>query len=274
MTTHRSHFGSGTALSTILSCLVGAVWLQSCRADTYDIGVTLFTDANCLFWANNFILLDNGCYANKWAPNSTKGFRMNIVFFNSPQRIDMREYVDDCHTLAMPKRTLTTGTDRCNPFLGSMYAQFDIRFRSNTCKGQLCSNLAIAVQTFYSQASCLGPAFSMFRYPVQNECMRAFNGTQGLLASGGDSNISLSDYSGSDDCKISKGVRLRTYSITNNYCYTLYATVAPRSFSWRVERTKPYAAASDASRSLPSLFIAALFLGLAEALIVGRWRGC
>lgn len=278
MTTHRSHPGSGTALSTILSCLVGAAWLQLGRADTYDIGVTLFTDANCLFWANNFILLDNGCYANKWAPNSTKGFKMNIVFFNSPQRIDMREYVDDCHTLAMPKRTLTTGTDRCNPFLGSMYAQFDIRFRSNTCKGQLCSNLAIAVQTFYTAAFCAGPAFSIFRYPVQNECLRAFNGTQGLLASGGDSNISLSDYSGSDDCKITgpqnKGVRLRTYFIINDFCYPLYTTTAPRSFSWRVERTKPYAAASDAYRSLPSLFIAALLLGLAEALIVGRWRGC
>lgn len=274
MTTHRSHYGSCTALSTILSCLVGAGWLQLGRADTYDIGVTLFTDANCLFWANNFILLDNGCYANKWAPNSTKGFKMNIVFFNAPQRIDMREYVDDCHTLAMPKRTLTTGTDRCNPFLGSMYAQFDIRFRSNTCKGQLCSNLAIAVQTFYTAAFCQGPAFSIFRYPVQNECMRAFNGTQGLFASGGDSNISLSDYSGSDDCKTSKGVRLRTYSITNDFCYPLYTTTAPRSFSWRVERTKPYAAASDAYRSLPSLFIAALLFGLAEASIVGRWRGC
>jgi len=275
MTTHRSHhYGSGTALSTILSCLIGAAWLQLSRADTYDIGVTLFTDANCLFWANNFILLDNGCYANKWAPNSTKGFKMNIVFFNAPQRIDMREYVDDCHTLAMPKRTLTTGTDRCNPFLGSMYAQFDIRFRSNTCKGQLCSNLAIAVQTFYTAAFCAGPAFSIFRYPVQNECMRAFNGTQGLYASGGDSNISLSDYSGSDDCKISKGVRLRTYSITNDFCYPLYTTTAPRSFSWRVERTKPYAAASDAYRSLPSLLVAAVFLGLAEASITGRWRGC
>jgi len=275
MTTHRSHYyGSGLALSTILSCLIGATWLQLSRADTYDIGVTLFTDANCLFWANNFILLDNGCYANKWAPNSTKGFKMNIVFFNAPQRIDMREYVDDCHTLAMPKRTLTTGTDRCNPFLGSMYAQFDIRFRSNTCKGQLCSNLAIAVQTFYTAAFCAGPAFSIFRYPVQNECMRAFNGTQGLYASGGDSNISLSDYSGSDDCKISKGVRLRTYSITNDFCYPLYTTTAPRSFSWRVERTKPYAAASDAYRSLPSLLVAAVFLGLAEASIMGRWRGC
>lgn len=274
MTTPRSHFGNGTALRAILSWLVGAAWLQLGRADTYDIGVTLFTDANCLFWANTFLLLDNGCYANKWAPNSTKGFKMNIVFFNSPQRIDMREYVDDCHTLAMPKRTLTTGTDRCNPFLGSMYAQFDIRFRSNTCKGQLCSNLAIAVQTFYTAAFCAGPAFSIFRYPVQNECMRAFNGTQGLFASGGDTNISLSDYSGSDNCKIDRGVRLRTYSITNDYCYPLYTTNAPRSFSWRVERTKPYSAASDAYRSTPTLFIVTLLLGLAEALVVERWRGC
>jgi len=259
-------------LSTALVASFFAGWLPRLSlADTYDIGVYLFTDANCLFRANDFLILDGGCYANTWAPNSTKGWKMNIVFFNSPQRIDMREYVDDCHTLAMPKRTITTGTDRCSPFLGSMYAQFDIRFRSNTCKGPKCSQLSIAVQTFYSQSSCAGPAYSMFRYPVQGECMRAFNGTQDLVASSDGGNISLTAYSGEvngDKCKSGTGTRTRKYAIENTKCYPLYTTNAPRSFSWRIETVNPYRAASDGFRSFPCLVtFAALFFGFAV-----RWR--
>merc|ERR1712216_557993 len=102
-----------------------------------------------------------------------------------------------------------------------MYAQFDIRFRSSTCKGQLCSSLAVAVQTFYSQSFCSGPAFSVFRYPVQGECLRAMNGTQDLVASGDDANISLYDYGGSDNCQPGPGTRVRSYSITNLLCYPL-----------------------------------------------------
>jgi len=266
---------SHSMLRTLVTCLFSAGWLlRLSRADTYDIGVKLYTDANCLFWANEFMLLDSGCYANKWAPNSTKGFKMNIVYFNSPQRIDMREYVDDCHNLAMPKRTVISGTDVCNPFLGSMYAQFDIRFRSNTCQGQLCSSLAVAVQTFYSAASCTGVTHSVFRFPVQGECLRAGNGTQDLIASGDDSNISLHDYAGGDECKVATDVRLRTYSITNQFCYPLYSTTAPRSFKWRVERNTPYASASDGFRPLPGFFtLVVIFMGLREVQSVRCWRG-
>lgn len=271
---HRLH--GSHALRVVAACLLFLGWLpQLSHADTYDIGVYLFTDPNCLFQANQFLLLDGGCYANKWAPNSTKGFKMNIVVFNSPEKIDMREYLDDCHTLAMPKRTVITGTERCNPFLGSMYAQFDIRFRSSTCKGPKCSKLAIAVQTFYNQASCTGPAYSIFRYPVQGECLRAFNGTQDLVASGDDRNISLTDYGGSDTCKFESGVRLRTYSITNENCYPLYTLQAPRSFSWRVERITPYAAASDAYRSPPHTTICLSLLMLIRLVASALWHeGC
>lgn len=256
-----------------MPALFFAGWLPKlCQADTYDIGVYLYTDPNCLFRASEFLLLDGGCYANKWAPNGTKGFKMNIVFFNDPARIDMREYIDDCHTLAMPKRTVTVGTDRCNPFLGSMYAQFDIRFRSNTCKGPKCSKLSIAVQTFYMQAACAGPTFSIFRYPVQSECLRAFNGTQDLYASTDGGNITLTDYSGSYNCKRVEGGRVRTYSIMNAMCYPLYSTNSPRSFQWRIEKVTPYAAASDAYRSPPYFLTAvALLLGLKEVTRV-RWQ--
>jgi hypothetical protein len=256
--------------------LLGVAWLpQLGQADTYDIGVNLWADPNCdLFWRDEFVVLDGGCYANKWAPNSTKGFKMNIVFFNTPARIDMREYHDDCHTQAWEKRTVTAGKDFCTPFLGSLYARFDIRFRSSTCKGQLCSNLAIAVQTFYNEAKCVGPAYAVFRYPVQGECLRAMNGTQVLQASADDGNISLIDWGGSDDCLAAEGGRMKSYSIKNNLCYPLYTTQAPMSFTWVVERTTPYAAASGASRSSPdALFMVVLLIGLRQAHI--RWqRGC
>merc|ERR1711908_55798 len=124
-------------------------------------------------WSNSELLLDGACYANKWASNSTtRGFKLNIVGFDSPQRIDMREYTDDCHTMVPPKRTFTTGNDFCRRFLGSMYARFEIRFRSSTCKGALCSQLPIAVQTFFTEGGCSGPAHSVFRYPVSRECLQ------------------------------------------------------------------------------------------------------
>lgn len=269
---HRLH-ACCRMLRPLFFCLVCFGWLPEFGvADTYDIGVTLFTDPNCLFRDDTFVLLDGGCYANKWAPNSTKGFKMNIVFFNEPQRIDMREYLDDCHTLAMPKRTLVTGSDRCNPFLGSTFAQFDIRFRSSTCKGSMCSTLAIAVQTFYRQAACTGPAFSMFRYPVQGECLRTGNGTQDLTASGDDRNISLMDYGGSDDCTPVVGGRFRTYQILNQNCYPLYTTQEPMSFSWRVERIVPYAAASGAYRSLPAALTIVAILRSTRELASLRWH--
>lgn len=227
-------------------------------ADTYDIGVTLYNDMNCLNFVEDLILLDNGCYANKWAPNGTKGYKMNIVFFNKPERIDMREYLDDCHTLAMPKRTVTTSKEPCFPFLGSMYARFDTRFRSNTCEGEMCSNLKIAVQTFFSQAECTGPAHSIFRYPVgHGDCMRAFNGTQTLIERGG--NVTLTDYSGSDECKAQTGARVRTYSIRASFCYPLYTTRSPRSFSWRVEAVQKMSTTADAYR-LPPPILAILVL--------------
>lgn len=255
--------------------------LRLSRADTYDIGVSLYTDANCLFWANDFLALDGGCYANKWATNSsTKGFLMKIVYFNPPQTIHLTEFSDDCHTKAMPTRRVITGKGSDTPcfrFMGSMYAQFTIRFRSNTCQGSQCSTLGIAVQTFYNGAGCAGSAYSIFRYPVQGECLRASNGTQDLTASSDESNLTLVDYSGSTNCEPAEGGRQRTYSITNKYCYPLYTTRAPRSFSWRVERHKPFSAASTAHRSMPRLPAVAATVAALLAATLGtsaRWRGC
>jgi len=250
-----------------LACFLALAWLpQLGRADTFHIGVNLFTDLNCLFKADNFIATDGGCYANKYAPNMTLGFSMTIVGFNDPAKIDFYEYSDDCHTLSKPKRTLQGGVDRCNLFLGSLYAQFNLRFRSNTCQGESCSTLAITIQTFYNGAGCSGPEYAVFRYPVQGECLRATNGTQEITTSGDDSNITLNDYIGSDNCE-PPWTRNRLYSIVNQYCYPLYVNRAPRSFVWRVERSMPYKPTASLS-SRPSgtiLFPLALAAGLSNA---------
>jgi hypothetical protein len=79
------------------------------RADTYDIGVKLYTDLNCLFAAETFTLLDNGCYGNIWASNaSAKGFKMTIIDFGSPPKFDLRQYSDDCHIPSNPSQPKTT----------------------------------------------------------------------------------------------------------------------------------------------------------------------
>jgi hypothetical protein len=249
------------------ACIISAAWLpQLGRADTYDIGVKLYTDINCLFWANEFALLDNGCYGNTYAPNVSKGFKVTIVDFSSPQKFDMREYTNDCHTLAKPKRTLSAGVDNCNHFLGSMYAQFDIRLRSNTCQGTLCSNLAVAMQTFYDGAGCAGVTYATFKYPLQGECMRANNGTQDLVTSGDDANITLIDYVGSDTCgRTDTASTQKTYSILNKYCYPLYGNKAPRSFMWKVERNKPFATTS--ARRAASVLRSAFLVVLARHML-------
>lgn len=256
---------AAVAFFLVLGCLP-----HRARADTYDIHVNLFTDINCLFPADNHLAADNTCYANKYSPNVTLAYKMRIVNFDSPARIDFREFSDDCHTLTKPKRTMIAGTSRCNLFLGSLYAQFDLRFRSNTCQGSKCSNLAITIQTFYSAASCTGPAYAVFRYPVQGECLRAKNGTQDIMTSVDDRNITLNDYIGSDDCA-EPIYRRRTYAIVNQYCYPLYVTKAPRSFIWRVERNIPYKpTASGATRASALLYPLALAAGLSQASGIGE----
>lgn len=250
--------GSFRASRACLYAALLAAWLaRPGQADTYDIGIKLYSDNQCMFWADDLLLLDGGCYANIYS-NNTKAFSPRIVYFNEPQRIDFREYTDDCYNLAAPKRTFVAG--RCTFFAGVYFAEMTIRNRGSTCSGPQCSPLAIVVQTFYSQAGCTGPSYALYRFPVQNECMRWANGTQTFATTAGDQNVTLVDYV-NDTCR---GVN-RSYTILNQYCYVLSPLQAPRSVMWRVQRDKPYAGfANAASRLRP----ASSLLALAAFLLV------
>lgn len=233
------------AASSFLHTALIAAWLaRPGQADTYDIGIKLYTDPNCIYWADDLLLLDGGCYANIYS-NTTKAFTLRIVYFNQPQRIDFREYTDDCYELAAPKRTFIAG--RCIFLSGSFYAEMSIRERGSTCSGPQCSPLAVVVQSFFSRIDCTGATYALYRYPIQTECLRWSNGTQTLTTTAGDQNITLVDYFDTDNCQ---GGSMRTYTIMNQYCYPLSALEAPRSVMWRVQRDAPYQSAANAASRL------------------------
>jgi len=258
------------AVSSLLYTALIAAWLaRPGQADTYDVNVKLYTDPNCIYWADEPLLLDGGCYANIYS-NNTKAFTLRIVYFNEPQRIDFREYTDDCYDLAAPKRTFIAG--RCIFLAGSFWAEMSIRERGSTCSGPQCSPLAVVVQNFYSRGDCTGATYALYRYPVQSECLRWSNGTQTLTATSGDQNITLVDYYDSDNCMGGGAGSSRVYNIMNQYCYPLSAMQAPRSVMWRVQRDKPYQSAASAAYrprlpGLPTLLTASAMSSAFTAVV-------
>merc|ERR1719221_473537 len=80
--------------------------------DSVDLNVLLYSDPNCFARSDEMVLVDKGCYANRYA-NATKSFELKIVVFDGDPLIDLREYVEDCDPvhLYQPARTLKAG--RC-----------------------------------------------------------------------------------------------------------------------------------------------------------------
>jgi hypothetical protein len=222
------------ALCTFLPLLIRSA------ADTLDVGVDLYQDSNCFERQDNLMLVDSGCYGNLYS-NLTKAFSVRIVGFTGTQKVDLYEYIDACHNTFSAKRTLLVG--QCQRFVGGFFAVLSLRFRSTTCSGESCSRIAVAVQSFFSAASCQGLPYQIYTYPVQRECMRWYNGTQTFTVDPSNSNISQIDYIGSDACS---GGLTRAYTITNGECYSLYADQPPRSFQWAIQRAD--AKTSAASR--------------------------
>jgi hypothetical protein len=126
----------------------------------------------------------------------------------------------------------------------------------------------VAVQTFYEEKDCAGPTYAIFKYPVQEECLRASNGTQTITAPS-DSNITLTDFVGSSTCgKTDQPAQEKKYFITGGYCYPLYPTKAPKSFKWTILRTVK-TVVSSARRGTPVLLSALLVLS-ARLLSLGH----
>ncbi|CAE7383621.1 unnamed protein product [Symbiodinium sp. CCMP2592] len=210
--------------------LLAASLLRPSSGDTLDIDVRLFLDSNCFDPYDELLLLDDGCYANLYT-NATKAFKVRIVGFVEPFKYDIQDYTDACHTIFSPKRTLESG--KCERFIGGYWAEITNRLRSSTCVGQDCSRLAVTKQRFYSESMCVGLPYEVFTYPVQNECMRASNGTQAFRVDPTTTNVTQVDYLVNDRCG---GDLTRQYIMSVGYCYELYPDRAPRSFRWEVER--------------------------------------
>jgi len=216
----------------VLLCFLPIVW-----ADTYDVSVRLYQDANCFESADDLTLLNEGCYANLWG-NASKAFKVKITDFIKPQSVDVRLYSGTCHghNEATMMRTLAAGMGRCERFPDRNSPYFgvvNLVFRGGSCPADtLCSKkLKTVQQTFYEQKLCQGRPTGFSEFPVQGECMRYFNGTQSYYLDPSGQNITQVNYAGSDKCD---GNDRRTYHIVNTMCYPLYTDVAPRSFSWAI----------------------------------------
>jgi hypothetical protein len=208
--------------------------LLPCAAETWDIHVQLYRDPNCYEFSDTLVLLDQGCYANMYS-NVTKAYSVKAIDFEYPQRIHIQEYQDDCQTpTKVNPKEIESGT--CTRFVGSFWGKIELRYRSSSCIGDICSRLAVAVQTFYAKPNCIGLPMQTFYYPAQKECLRWFNGTQTFLFSSDKSgtNISQRDYEGENANRCNSGVR-KTYTMLGGHCYPLRIDQPPMSFRWVVD---------------------------------------
>merc|ERR1719491_2763247 len=57
--------------------------------DTVDLNVLLYNDPNCFSRSDEMVLVDKGCYANRYA-NTTKSFELKIVVFEGDEKIALR----------------------------------------------------------------------------------------------------------------------------------------------------------------------------------------
>jgi hypothetical protein len=217
--------GFGLRVRLLLAALLPACW-----ADTLDIEVAMYSDQNCFQRFDNLLLLDDSCYANLYS-NLTKAYKLKIVGFTGEKKMDLFEYSDACHTQFSPKRTIEVG--KCRRFVGSFFAITKIRLRSSTCVGPDCSRLAVVVNKFFSEKACAGLPYQIYTHPVQDECLRWSNGTQGFTVDPTNTNITQMDYLMNDKCK---GDLRRRLTIQNDYCYELYKDKVPKSFRWTITR--------------------------------------
>lgn len=226
--------------------------------DSVDVNVLLYSDPNCFDRSDKMVLLDRGCYANRYA-NETKAFELTIVVFEGDPKVDLREFVNDCQAenLYSPSRTLKAG--RCERFVGGFYAIIALRLRSNACEGASCSPISVARQSFFTLHSCQGVASQVYEYPLQGECLRWWNGTRLFRTDDYGNNISQVDYPGSDGCN---GGQTERYETLSGMCFPLDSTdpTSPKSFLWEVDPGKNILPSAGAFRGPASLGAASFAL--------------
>jgi len=233
-----------------------------CAAETWDIYVQLYRDPNCYEFADTLYLLDQACYANLYS-NVTKAYSVKAIGFEYPQRVHIQQYQDDCQTgTTLYPRQLEAGV--CAKFVGAFWGKIGLRYRSESCEGDLCSRLAVIVQTFYSRPWCQGMPMMIYYYPAQKECLRWYNGTQNFLfkIDQDGTNITQTDYEGQDANKCDTGVR-KTYSLTGDRCFQLRPDQPPYSFKWSVDTSARLTSAATRTSSTAALALLAAPAALA-----------
>jgi hypothetical protein len=208
---------------------VVSMWLLvSCaKADSWDVFVELFSDSGCLYDKYGEVtLVDSQCYANTYSTLS-KAFTVKMVAFGALPEFDIAEYTDDCQELYTAKRTAPAGA--CGRWFGPLRAKLSVRPRSTTCT-EGCSELSMAVQTFYENSACTGREAFANAFPVQNECLRFFNGTQQFTADS--SNVYQKDYPANDDCT---GDEVDSYAMAVGQCMPMFTKKSPRSVMWHIQ---------------------------------------
>lgn len=173
------------------------------------------------------------CYGNIFS-NVSMAFDLAIVrFYNTknpetgttiPRAVNLRQYIDHCRTTG-GLAPLQARVGQCTPFLGPFYAIFSLLKRKVGCIGSDCSTLQLVRQEFYQTVTCMGNPTATFKYPLMNQCMRYYNGTQTFETDTSFTNITERDYEGDRRCS---GVTL-TYNMRLNYCYRLYGNAG---FMW------------------------------------------
>lgn len=221
--------------------------LQALAADSLDISVILYRDSSCFETFDELLLLDEGCYANSYT-NRSQAFSFKLVGFGTQGSADLTEYTDDCHNPVVPASERHSSTNyregACLEFMAPqspLYAVVRARRRSNTCVGDSCSRLTIAYQRFYLDAHCENATFD-FAYPLQQECMVYFNGTQTFMGFEPFHNITQVDYLGDYNCNASHP-HIRTTVVTADVCFGLYSQDLPhmpQSFRWHIDQYTPW----------------------------------
>mmetsp|Transcript_46595 Transcript_46595/g.120632 ORF Transcript_46595/g.120632 Transcript_46595/m.120632 type:complete len:288 (-) Transcript_46595:58-921(-) len=239
--------------------------------DSWDIMVIISRDAACLERTEELLLLDGGCYSNKYS-NLTQAYQVKLTGYGNrgqPWRFDLNEYEDNCYTMGPPQRTLTLGV--CERFAGGIYAQLSVVLRSNRCQGRDCSKLPVGVQQYYSQAGCQGAPMTelTMRVPLRGECLRYRNGTRSFLVDSIHNNISQMDFPDSNQCG---GVQPTKFAIDGR-CYPLYPDREPRSFRWIVQRAITTGTAVSGAGGAPALHLVATTLMWASVVVSARHAG-
>merc|ERR1712113_175301 len=97
----------------------------------------------------------------------------------------------------------------------------DLRYRSLSCQRDSCSMLMVAEQSFYTEDNCGGMPYQVFKYPLQNECLRFSNGTRTYRVSKDLANITQTDYPLNDKCEARAPWQRKLY-IQEGRCYLLF----------------------------------------------------